>query len=388
MADISESSFSVPFEPLHAEVTDGNDVGRRALLGGMAAVFAVEAVRRYPGLDLLLARCANQRFEDSSLGAIDQSANAAIYSYEGWNNPVPTSIDIYNDKWHPAPKHAPATNFIFMGLGEINGNNVAADVACATRYRLPTRYQQIGNQPITIESMTDMFISSFEDAPLDTPTYGVTLHSMADIMFFLMLKRCREIGYTPPRKLSFVTMLSSPSGIHTADFGEQGVFFTNSGIGQDALGKYVVSFFRAWEERGFNPLSLPADWLQANQQFSKGFGAAPPVLTSQMRILEQIGSRSDLVDLLCSVSSYFSPDTKVNYIGPRPGMRWTDTVVDEKAAYGDIACAFKQARDIKVRYVNGASGHANYQFATRQEKAALLTACTPNPRILPNNFNV
>jgi hypothetical protein len=381
-----EAPFSGPIDPHISEVLEGPQLSRRKLLGYTVGALTAAALRRYSSLDATLARLANTEFQASPLGAGDQAVNKAIYAEEGWNEPIYTTIEIYKDKDHPAPKNAPATNFIFTGLGEIFGRNLAVDVSRATKHKLPTRYQQSGNQPITIDEMTGLFIDSMENDPLDTPTYGVTLHSMSDIMFFLMLKRCGEIGYKPPKKLSFINMLSSPSGIHTANFGELGAFFSKADIGQEAVGKYVVSFFRAWEERNFNPMSLKTDLRQANRQFVKGYGAAPALLTSQMNILDAVDSRNRFVSLLYDIAPFISRNTKISYFGPHRWMRWTDTVVNEKAAYGDIAYGFKKVRDIDVAYIGGGVGHANYTFATQQESTALQQACTPEPQLLPFNF--
>lgn len=300
---------------------------------------------------------AESVYYGTPLGDAAQSFTHIVEQAAGWDHPTETTFQILESKDHIKKRNALATNFLFTGFREMKGQQIAEQIATATKHEYPTRFQQNGNQAITPDSMAQQLIASIEEHPLDTPTIGFTGHSMGGLVLIETLDRIHQLGYKLP-KVAFIDFLSTPSGIQTARFGGVADFFMKSGIGGGATGEYTTDFFRQWDGQRFNPLMLGHDLAQAAEDLPQG--ASFNLTDSQMNVLDSIDSVQGLMAKLMPLRGLVSPDTKVRYYGPVNAD--TDSVVDDHTAYLQIAFAFKKVLGIDVSYIGWGSGHADTNF--------------------------
>ena len=351
LPDPSERQRSMPLQRLRRWI-GGAALAATIISGGVNAAEHPEQT-----VISMAQMAAGAIYEDTPIGWAAQAFDAYEQQHAGWEHPTYTEFKIYHSDKHPTPKHPLVTNFIFTGLREMHGEEIAREISYATDHQYPVRYQENGNQPITADYMAEELIKSIKERPLDTPYIGFTCHSMGGIMLIETLDRLKEMGYKLP-KIAFVDFLSTPSGMQTARFGDLGSFLTKARIGQSASGEVVASIFSQMEAQSFDPSWFGHDITNAFDQLPND--ASPALTDSQMEALDQVDSAQTLVAKLERLKGVISKATKFRYYGPANPN--TDGVVNDPAAYKQLAFALKKVFGASMPYIGWGKGHAQTDF--------------------------
>lgn len=310
---------------------------------------------------------ADTIYEATPIGWAAQAFDGYMTEKAGWDHPTYTEFKIYHSDKHPTPKHPLVTNFIFTGLREMHGEEIAREIAYATDHNYPVRYQENGNQPITAGYMAEQLIKSIEERPLDTPYIGFTCHSMGGIMLIETLDRLKEMGYKLP-KIAFIDFLSTPSGMQTARFGDVGNFMTKAQLGQSATGALVSNIFSQMQAQSFDPSWWKHDLTNGFDELTTD--ASPALTDSQMEALDEVDSVQTLIAKLERLKGVISKATKFRYYGPTNPN--TDGVVNDPAAYKQLAYAVKKVFGAKMPYIGWGKGHAQTDFGRNPQASSEL----------------
>lgn len=296
---------------------------------------------------------ANFVYSNTPIGWAAQGFDAYMTEKAGWDHPTYTGFKSYHSAEQPTPKHALVTNFIFTGLREMHGEEIAREIGYASDHQDPIRYQENGNQPVTPDSMAEQLMKSLEQHPLDTPYIGFTCHSMGGIMLIETLDRLHQMGYELP-PIAFIDFFSTPSGMQTARLGGVGNFITRAKIGRSATGDLISSVFSQLQAQSFDPSWWMHDVTNAFDELPKE--ASPELTNSQMNDLDQINSLRSLIAILRPLKGYISKNTKLRYYGP-PNPN-SDQVVNDIAAHDQLNFAFHTVFGDTVPYIPSINGHA------------------------------
>jgi hypothetical protein len=306
-------------------------------------------------------------YEDTPMGWAAQAFDEYMTHREGWNKPTYTEFKSFHSREHPTPPHPLVTNFIFTGLREMHGEEIASEIDNATNHQYPIRYQENGNQPISADYMAEQIIKSIKEHPLDTPYIGFTCHSMGGIMLIETLDRLQQMGYKLP-KIAFIDFLSTPSGMQTARFGAAGNFLTKAQIGQSATGAVVSNFFSQMQAQNFSPKWWSHDFFKSFDELSTE--SSPALTRSQMEALDAVDSYQTLITKLKLLTSVISKDTKFRYFGPVDPN--TDQVVDDIAAHQQLASAVYEVFGATMPYIPWGKGHAETDFPRNPQASTKL----------------
>jgi hypothetical protein len=308
-------------------------------------------------------------YQDTPIGWAAQGFDAYMTEKAGWDKPTYTEFKIYHSDEHPTPKHPLVTNFIFTGLREMHGEEIAREIDYATDHQYPVRYQENGNQPISPDIMAEQLIKSIEEHPLDTPYIGFTCHSMGGIELIETLDRLQQMGYKLP-KIAFIDFLSTPSGMQTARFGAAGNIITKAQIGQSATGALVANVISQMQAQDFKPSWWGHDISNAVDELTSN--AAPALSDSQMEDLDGVNSYQQLVAKLIPLKSMgiISKYTKFRYFGPIDPS--SDGVVDDIGAHQQLASAVNEVFGATMPYIPWEDGHAETNFSSNPQASAKL----------------
>lgn len=338
------------------------------LLASTVAYGAVNAIEHPQATAISAVKYASETmYDDTPIGWAAQTFDGYMAEHAGWDKPTYTEFKAFHSDEHPTPKHPLVTNFIFTGLREMHGEEIASEIDDATDHQYPVRYQENGNQPISADYMAEQVIKSIEEHPLDTPYIGFTCHSMGGIMLIETLDRLHQMGYKLP-KIAFIDFLSTPSGMQTARFGALGNVLTKTQIGQSATGAYVSNVFSQMQAQSFNPSWWAHDVANAYDELKDG--ASAPLTDSQMQALDQVDSYQALVDRLKPLKGVISNDTKFRYFGPIDPN--TDQVVDDTAAHLQLAAAVNEVFGATLPYIPWGEGHAQTNFKSNPQASTKL----------------
>lgn len=363
-----------------------------ALLASTLVTGGINAAEHPEATAISMAQeAADFMYHDTPVGWAAQAFDDYEVQKAGWEHPTYTEFKIYHSDKHPTPKHPLVTNFIFTGLREMHGEEIAREISYATDHQYPVRYQENGNQPITPDYMAEQIVKSIKERPLDTPYIGFTCHSMGGIMLIETLDRLKEMGYKLP-KIAFIDFLSTPSGMQTARFGNAGDFLTKAQIGQSATGEVVANILSQMEAQSFDPSWYAHDFTNAFDELPSD--ASPALTDSQMEALDQVDSVQTLIAKLERLKGVITKATKFRYYGPvNPN---TDGVVNEVAAYKQLSYAVHKVFGAKMPLIKWGKGHAQTDFGKNPEASSKLRqgeqpaeALLPTPvqRISPSSFS-
>ena len=353
LPDLTERQQSMPLERFRRWI-GGTLLAATVITGGVNAAEHPEATA------ISLAQTvAESVYQGTPLGWAAQGFDRYMTEKAGWNQPTFTEFKIYHSDKHPTPRHPLVTNFIFTGLREMHGEEIARQISYATNHQYPVRYQENGNQPITADYMAEQLIQSIKEHPLDTPYIGFTCHSMGGIMLIETLDRLQEMGYKLP-KIAFIDFLSTPSGMQTARFGDVGHFLTKAQIGESATGAAVADIFSQLQAQSFAPSWYVHDVTNAYHDLMDG--ASPALTDSQMQALDQVDNLQTLVSKFERLKGVISKATKFRYYGPANPN--TDGVVRDIAAYKQLAYTVFKVFGSKMPYIGWGKGHAQTDFGT------------------------
>lgn len=338
------------------------------LLASTVAYGAVSVIEHPQETAISMVKyAADSIYEDTPIGWAAQGFDDYMTEHAGWDNPTYTEFKTFHSDEHPTPKHPLVTNFIFTGLREMHGEEIASEIDDATDHQYPIRYQENGNQPISADYMAEQIIKSIKEHPLDTPYIGFTCHSMGGIMLIETLDRLHQLGYKLP-KIAFIDFLSTPSGMQTARFGALGNVLTKAQIGQSATGAYVSNVFSQMQAQHFGPSWWGHDFANAYDELTED--ASAPLTDSQMLALDQVDSYQALVNKLKPLKGVISNDTKFRYFGPVDPN--TDQVVDDTAAHQQLASAVYEVFGATMPYIPWGEGHAQTNFKSNPQASTKL----------------
>jgi hypothetical protein len=361
LPDPSERQRPVPFERFHRWIGG-------ALLAATIVTGGVNAAEHPEAAAIGMAHMAAESiYEFTPVGWAAQAFDGYMGDNAGWEHPTYTEFKIYHSDEHPTPRHPLVTNFIFTGLREMHGEEIAREISYATDHQYPVRYQENGNQPITADYMAEQLIESIKEHPLDTPYIGFTCHSMGGIMLIETLDHLQQMGYKLP-KIAFIDFLSTPSGMQTARFGGVGDFLTKAQIGQSATGEVVADIFSQMQAQSFDPSWYAHDITNAIDQLPDT--ASPALTDSQMKALDQVDSLPTLIADLERLKGIISKDTKFRYYGPTNPN--TDGVVRDFAAHDQLAYAVHKVFGATMPYIGWGQGHARTDFGTNPQASSAL----------------
>lgn len=356
--------------------------------GTLALVGSLTGIVTQPSLRVAASRSAAEYvYEHTPLGYADQAFTAVIDHEAGYDVPTYTTFQAYSDPEHPTPKDAKVTNFVFTGLGEMHGEEIAKNISRSTDYKYPARYQENGNQPIDADYMAHQLIKSIEEQPLNTRYIGFTCHSMGFEMLPETLNQVKKLGLEDKLpKIAFINMLSSPSGMQTADFGATGDFLTKTDIGQGPVGRLVANSFGAWRDQGYSLKGLNHDINWAWDSLTQG--ASYQLIRSQMLALDKVNSKQALENLVAPLKGMFLKHAKITYFGSDP--RWGDQTVNDGQAWSEIDDVFNKVLGVNVDYFGNGNSHANYNFprnaaapVNRKLRETMAPPPSPSPSPAP-----
>jgi len=371
-----QSDISPELPELHP-CTQPKNLWLKRAVAGLALSSMIAGVASQPSLREAAARSVAGIIEETPLGWADQALDAYVAHEAGWDSPVETTIKVYRDPEHPAPRDARVTNFVIPGFREMHGKLITQHLVDATEHDYPTRYVAYGNQPVTPDSLAQLIIKNIENDPLHTPEIGFTGHSMGGVLALEALARVHEMGYKLP-KVAFIDFLSTPAGMPTARFSGLADFFAKTDIGQKATGALITDVLQQMEAQHFQPSWYLHDIAKAWHDVPHGASAA--LTASQLEDLDKIDSQQALTNLLRRLHGVLSPDTKVTYFAPVDPS--SDTVVDDPESYKRLAQPFKLLFGITVRYVTWGNGHADSDFASNS-RAEQQLALSMTPKLAP-----
>lgn len=362
-------------------------IGRvRRFIGGLLvasslATGTITAVEHPEEVAIALTQEAANFIEyDTPIGWAAQGFDAYMTEKAGWDHPTYTEFKSYHSDKHPTPEHPLVTNFIFTGLREMHGEEIAREISSASDNQYPIRYQENGNQPITPDYMAKQLIKSLKQHPLDTPYIGFTCHSMGGIMLIETLDRLHQLGYKLP-KIAFIDFFSTPSGMQTARFGAIGNFITRAQIGRSATGDLLSSIFSQMQAQSFDIDWWKHDVTNAFDELPKD--ASPALTASQMDALNRVNSVRTLIAMLRPLKGYISKETKFRYYGPANPN--SDGVVNEVPAHQELAYSVYTVFGDTMPYIGFSKGHAPMNFSNHPEASSKLRQGEqPSAALLPN----